>query len=74
MVTAFAQLGQHGWELIGVYDKSSNWLTQFEKGFALFKRAVPEGQEPDGPWAAAQHADDFLPEGEAPSDPNWGAW
>ena len=34
--------GGDGWELVTVYDKTSNW-TAGEKGFMLFKRAVPEG-------------------------------
>lgn len=42
--------GQRGWELVGVYDKASNWLNGIEKGFMLFKKAVPPGDEPDGPW------------------------
>lgn len=40
-------LGESGWELITVYDKASNWLNGFEKGFMLFKRAVPPGQRLD---------------------------
>ena len=47
---ALAHLGEHGWELIGVYDKSSNWWQGMEKGFALFKRSVADGEEPDGGW------------------------
>lgn len=43
--------GERGWELITVYDKASNWVADTENGFMLFKRAVPEGTEPDGPWA-----------------------
>jgi hypothetical protein len=43
------QLGAEGWELITVYDKASNW-SRAEKGFALFKRPVPEGDEPTE-WA-----------------------
>src|SRR5207244_1940641 len=50
---ALGQLGEEGWELVTVYDKASNWLNGMEKGFALFKRPVPEDAEPDGPWAAA---------------------
>lgn len=52
MVRALAQLGEHGWELVTVYDKSSNWFASMEKGFMLFKRPVPEGEEPDGKWAS----------------------
>ena len=46
---ALGQLGAEGWELITVFDKTSNW-TRAEKGFALFKRPVPEGDEPTE-WA-----------------------
>lgn len=49
--------GQHGWELVGVYDKSSNWIAGMEKGFMLFKRPVPDGQEPDGPWTGVWTAE-----------------
>ena len=45
-----AFLGPHGYELVTVYDKASNWFGGMEKGFMLFKREVPPGQEPDGPW------------------------
>jgi hypothetical protein len=63
-------LGSEGWELAAVYDKASNWLDGFEKGFLLFKRAVPDGQEPDGGWSSVSKADDLarlsgvLPPGE----------
>lgn len=42
--------GQRGWELVSIYDKSSNWLNNVENGFILFKKAVPPGDEPDGAW------------------------
>ena len=42
--------GQHGWELVSVYDKSSNWLGGVENRFMLFKKAVPPGDEPDSAW------------------------
>jgi hypothetical protein len=45
------RLGEDGWELVHVYDKASNWLTNMEKGFAILKRPVDPGDEPDGPWA-----------------------
>jgi hypothetical protein len=51
LVSTLAHLGEEGWELITIYDKSSNWLANMEKGFALFKRPVAEGEEPEGPWA-----------------------
>ena len=57
MAAAFGMLGKDGWELIGVYDKSSNWIGNVETGFALFKRSVPEGSEPDGPWSIVDEVD-----------------
>lgn len=56
LVGALGRLGASGWELVVIYDKSSNWLQGFEKGFALFKRLVADGEEPDGPWAEATYA------------------
>jgi hypothetical protein len=38
--------GMHGWRLLAVYDKSSNWWGGMEKGFLLLMREVPEGVEP----------------------------
>ena len=70
MVNAFAHLGENGWELAGIYDKSSNWLNAYGKGFALFKRPVSEGLSPDGPWAEFVHAEQVG----KPHDPTWGAW
>ena len=70
MVNAFAHLGENGWELVGIYDKSSNWLAGYEKGFALFKRQVGEVGEIDGPWAQLVHADQVG----KPHDPTGGAW
>ena len=67
---AFAYLGEHGWELVGMHDKTSNWIGQLERGFVLFKREVPEGNEPDGPWAEWVQADAF---GETKA-PRWRAW
>lgn len=43
MQSAFGVLGAAGWELVTIYDKSSNWLGDIEKGFMLFKRPVPPG-------------------------------
>lgn len=48
---ALSYFGQRGWELVTVFDKASNILAGAEQGYILFKRPVPEGQEPDGPWA-----------------------
>ena len=42
--------GEYGWELVAVYDKTSNWFAGLEKGFMLFKRAVPEGVDARGFW------------------------
>lgn len=41
--------GSEGWQLVGVYDKASNWMVNKEKGFMLFRRPVPPGVrlEPD---------------------------
>lgn len=38
-----AAAGEAGWELVTIYDKSSNWFAEMEKGFMLFKRPVPPG-------------------------------
>ena len=42
-----ATAGAHGWELVTVYDKASNWFSGMEKGFMLMKRPVPVGVTPD---------------------------
>lgn len=34
--------GVGGWELVHVVDKTSNWVTNLEKGFMVFRRPVPE--------------------------------
>jgi hypothetical protein len=56
LVRVLGELGEHGWELVAIYDKSSNWLVGMEKGFALMRREVPDGEEPDGPWGALMFA------------------
>jgi hypothetical protein len=43
MQQALGESGKDGWELISVYDKSSNWFIGLEKGFMLFKRSVARG-------------------------------
>jgi hypothetical protein len=43
MKSVFESLGSDGWELVTIYDKSSNWLSGMEKGFMLFKRPVAPG-------------------------------
>ena len=50
LVAALGEAGARGWELVTVFDKASNWMQGFEKGFLLLKRPVLEGEEPDGPW------------------------
>jgi hypothetical protein len=40
---ALGAAASQGWELVGVYDKASNWLSGMEKGFILLKRQVPAG-------------------------------
>lgn len=50
LARVLAFMGEHGYELVTVYDKASNWFQGMEKGFMLFKRHVPAGQTPDGPW------------------------
>jgi len=62
MSAAFGHLGSEGWELVAMYDKSSNWLAGMEKGFAIFKRSVPDGEEPDGPWGQSKSAADIAPD------------
>jgi hypothetical protein len=43
MQHALGDSGKDGWELISVYDKSTNWFAGMEKGFMLFKRSVAPG-------------------------------
>jgi hypothetical protein len=81
MVNAFGFLGESGWELVTVYDKSSNWASNMEKGFAIFKREVLDGDHPDGKWALASNSEEFrhlnqsgLPENSPYNDPAYGAW
>ena len=52
MLSSFAELGAEGWQLVATYDKASNWFQGMEKGFLLFMRVVPPGEEPVGPWAS----------------------
>jgi hypothetical protein len=75
MVNAFSHLGSNGWELVGIFDKSSNWLgSGFEKGFAVFKREISDNETPDGPWAKFVHAEHVGNPDDPRNDPNWGAW
>ena len=46
LADVLGQAGQLGWELVQVYDKSSNWWAGMEKGFMLLRREVPRGVEP----------------------------
>ncbi len=57
---ALSYFGQQGWELVTIYDKASNWMQGFEKGFILFKRPVPPGEEPDGAWSEVWTADHVI--------------
>lgn len=50
LLATLGEAGARGWELVTVFDKASNWLQGFEKGFLLLKRPVAEGEDPDGPW------------------------
>ena len=51
MGEVLGHLGSEGWELITVYDKSSNWISNMEKGFMMFKRPVAPGVRlPDDHW------------------------
>lgn len=43
MQAVLGAAGEHGWQLVGVYDKASNWLAQMEKGFMILRRPVPPG-------------------------------
>lgn len=52
MQQVLATTGANGWELIGVYDEASNWLSGMEKGFMLLKRPVPDDIEP-AEWCVA---------------------
>jgi hypothetical protein len=46
LADVLGEAGRLGWELVQVYDKSSNWWTGMEKGFMLLRRQVPQGVEP----------------------------
>jgi hypothetical protein len=70
LTNALAQLGAAGWELVQVVDKSSNWLAGLERGIAIFRRPVPDGEEPGGPWAELVRRDGTR---RPPSDPGAGA-
>lgn len=47
MAQVLTVAGSAGWELVGVYDKASNWFAGMEKGFMLLKRPVPAGTTPE---------------------------
>ncbi|MBK5221570.1 MAG: hypothetical protein JJE52_01570 [Acidimicrobiia bacterium] len=57
---ALSYFGQQAWEHVTVYDKASNWVQGFEKGFILFKRAVPPGEQPEGGWSEVWTADHVI--------------
>ena len=46
MAQVLATASRAGWELVTIYDKASNWVGGWEKGFMLLKRPVPEGTSP----------------------------
>jgi hypothetical protein len=50
LAIALSYFGQRGWELQTVYDKGVAFFQGLENGFIIFKRPVPIGEEPDGPW------------------------
>ena len=50
LTEVLGEAGRVGWELVTVYDKSSNWFGGMEKGFMLLRREVPEGVEPEA-WS-----------------------
>jgi hypothetical protein len=54
--------GEAGWELVGIYDKSSNWFAGMEKGFMAFRRRVPAGVEPKS-WSIQFNATYMSTEG-----------
>ena len=35
--------GSMGWQLVGIYDKQSNWSANIEKGFMLLRKPVQPG-------------------------------
>ncbi|WP_235045330.1 hypothetical protein, partial [Candidatus Microthrix parvicella] len=55
MASVLGMSGQAGWELVTIFDKSSNWFVGMEKGFMLLRRRVPAGVEPDE-WAIQYRA------------------
>lgn len=69
--TVFGRLGEDGWELVNVYDKSSNWFNGMEKGFAMFKRPVAPGDDPVGGWAVQVGRDGAVIAEEVPPDVPW---
>jgi hypothetical protein len=50
LTEVLGEAGRVGWELVTVYDKSSNWFGGMEKGFMLLRREVPDGVEPEA-WS-----------------------
>lgn len=55
LAAVLATSGSAGWELVTIFDKSSNWLGGMEKGFMLLRRRVPPGIEPEN-WAIQYRA------------------
>jgi hypothetical protein len=54
---ALSYFGQRGWELQTVFDQAVPFTRSFEDGYILFKRPVPDGEEPDGPWSEVWSAE-----------------
>ncbi|MEZ5381592.1 MAG: hypothetical protein R2754_07320 [Microthrixaceae bacterium] len=55
LTNVLSATGQAGWELVTIYDKSSNWFAGIENGFMLLRRRVPRGVEPES-WAIQYRA------------------
>ncbi|MEY3640329.1 MAG: hypothetical protein RLZZ199_134 [Actinomycetota bacterium] len=69
----FGHLGQNGWELVGVFDKASNWLKGHERGFAIFKREVGDEVKANSRWARVVSPDQVgRSDGLSWLDPNSG--
>jgi hypothetical protein len=43
MQAVLGAAGSMGWQLVGIYDKQSNWSAYLEKGFMLLRKPVQPG-------------------------------
>jgi glycosyltransferase A (GT-A) superfamily protein (DUF2064 family) len=43
MQTVLGAAGSMGWQLVGIYDKQSNWSANMEKGFMVLRKPVQPG-------------------------------